>query len=95
RDHRAVTLRDHGTCICHVCPSAKAAAYLHALLCTVPHRDRRCSSQTGQRVMGTQRSHETAYYRCRFAYEYALANKISHPRNILFRERDLVPQLDQ
>lgn len=48
-----------------------------------------------RRVMGTQWSHDMAYYRCRFAYEYALANKINHPRNILFRERDLVPQLDR
>ncbi len=48
-----------------------------------------------QRVMGTQWSHQTAYYRCRFTNEYALANKITHPRNVLFRERDLVPQLDQ
>ncbi|MFF4602689.1 recombinase family protein [Streptomyces sp. NPDC001339] len=48
-----------------------------------------------QRIMGTQWSHETAYYRCRFPLEYALANKIAHPRNILFREQDVVPRLDQ
>ena len=26
------------------------------------------------------------YYRCRFPNEYALANKISHPRNVYLRE---------
>ncbi|GAU65977.1 recombinase [Streptomyces sp. NBRC 110611] len=48
-----------------------------------------------QRVTGTQWSHETAYHRCRLPLEYALANKIAHPRNILFREQDVVPRLDR
>jgi site-specific DNA recombinase len=32
--------------------------------------------------------------RCRYAQEYALANKIDHPRNVYLRERDLVTPLD-
>lgn len=33
--------------------------------------------------------------RCRLAAEYALANKITPPRNILIRESDRVPALDE
>ena len=35
------------------------------------------------------------YYRCRYPQEYALANKVRHPRNVYLRERDLVPALDE
>jgi DNA invertase Pin-like site-specific DNA recombinase len=48
-----------------------------------------------QRRMQGQRSNGEAYYRCRYAQEYALANKIDHPRNVYLRERDLVTPLDQ
>jgi site-specific DNA recombinase len=46
------------------------------------------------RKMQASRANGYVYYRCRFATEYALANKISHPRNILIREAELVPALD-
>lgn len=39
-------------------------------------------------------ANETAYYRCRFPAEYALANKVSHPLNVFIRERELLPELD-
>ncbi len=29
---------------------------------------------------------QAPYYRCRFAAEYALANKVDHPRNVYLRE---------
>ncbi len=48
-----------------------------------------------ERKMGSQWSHEEAYYRCRYPEEYALANKIGHPRNVLFREADVIPHLDR
>jgi site-specific DNA recombinase len=35
------------------------------------------------------------YYRCRFPQEYALANKIMHPRNVYVREDVVVPKLDR
>ena len=35
-----------------------------------------------------------AYYRCRFPAEYAIVNKISHPRNVFVREYEVVPALD-
>jgi len=35
------------------------------------------------------------YYRCRFPQEYALANKITHPRNVYLREDVIVPRLDR
>ncbi len=47
-----------------------------------------------ERRMQGQRSNGEAYYRCRYAQEYALANKIDHPRNVYLRERDLVTPLD-
>ena len=47
------------------------------------------------RKMQASRANGYVYYRCRFAAEYALANKISHPRNILIREAELVPALDR
>jgi site-specific DNA recombinase len=46
------------------------------------------------RRMQGQRSNGEAYYRCRYAQEYALANKIDHPRNVYLRERDIVGSLD-
>jgi hypothetical protein len=46
------------------------------------------------RKMQSHQSNGEAYYRCRYAQEYALANKIHHPRNIYLRERDLVGPLD-
>jgi site-specific DNA recombinase len=46
------------------------------------------------RKMQAHWANEIAYYRCRFHAEYALANKISHPRNIFVRERDVLPALD-
>lgn len=44
----------------------------------------RCSTQ----------AHQTAYYRCRYPNEYALANHVQHPRNVYVAERDIVPALD-
>lgn len=46
------------------------------------------------RRMQGQWSHEEAYYRCRFPEEYALANRVHHPRNVYVREADVVPVLD-
>jgi hypothetical protein len=45
--------------------------------------------------MQGQHSHGVAYYRCRFPQEYALANKINHPRNVIMREEGLIDPLDQ
>jgi site-specific DNA recombinase len=39
-------------------------------------------------------NNNAAYYRCRFAAEYAVANQIAHPRNVFVRERDVLPALD-
>jgi site-specific DNA recombinase len=46
------------------------------------------------RKMQGQRSHGENYYRCRYPQEYALANKVDHPRNVYLRELDLVDPLD-
>ncbi|MFJ6217138.1 hypothetical protein ACIQGZ_27970 [Streptomyces sp. NPDC092296] len=39
-------------------------------------------------------SHDEPYYRCRIPGEYALANRIQHPRNVYLREADVIPPLD-
>jgi hypothetical protein len=46
------------------------------------------------RKMQGQHSHGTAYYRCRFPQEYALANNVDHPRNVIMREEALIAPLD-
>jgi site-specific DNA recombinase len=37
---------------------------------------------------------DTAYYRCRYPDEYALANHLAHPRNVLLHEAQIIPTLD-
>lgn len=39
-------------------------------------------------------SHDQAYYRCRYPQEYALANRIGHPRNVYLRESWVLSPLD-
>jgi hypothetical protein len=39
-----------------------------------------------QRRMQGQWINQASYYRCRFPAEYALANKVDHPRNVYIRE---------
>ncbi|WP_368860582.1 recombinase family protein [Streptomyces sp. RK75] len=46
------------------------------------------------RTMQGHWSHHQAYYRCRFPEQYALANRISHPRNVYLREAWLIRPLD-
>jgi site-specific DNA recombinase len=47
-----------------------------------------------QRRMQGQYAHGVAYYRCRFPQEYALANKVEHPRNVYIREDSVIEPLD-
>ncbi|WP_280665100.1 MULTISPECIES: recombinase family protein [unclassified Kitasatospora] len=46
------------------------------------------------RKMESHWAHDEAYYRCRFPEQYALANRIEHPRNVYLRERDILGPLD-
>jgi len=39
-------------------------------------------------------ANQMPYHRCRFPAEYALANKIDHPRNVFVREGEIPPGLD-
>jgi hypothetical protein len=36
--------------------------------------------------MQGQHSHDVAYYRCRYPSDYALANRVDHPKNVIMRE---------
>jgi site-specific DNA recombinase len=66
-----------------------------------PHRGRRQYVFRGgvhcgicHRRMEGSWNNDEAYYRCRFPQEYALANRVEHPRNVYLREADLLPRLD-
>jgi site-specific DNA recombinase len=48
-----------------------------------------------ERRMQGEWNHDAAYYRCRFPNEYALANKINHPRNVYLREDAITPALER
>ena len=39
-------------------------------------------------------ANEAPYYRCRFPSEYALANKVGHPRNVTLRQDAILRPLD-
>jgi site-specific DNA recombinase len=39
-------------------------------------------------------NHAAAHYRCRYPAEYALANKVDHPKTVYVREDVIVPRLD-
>ena len=39
-------------------------------------------------------NNDQAYYRCRYPAEYALANKVAHPKNVYLREADVLADVD-
>ena len=47
----------------------------------------------GRRMQG-QHSRNVAYYRCRYAKEYAIANKVNHPMDVFLREDALIDPID-
>lgn len=53
----------------------------------------RCAT-CGRRMQGTW-AHSAARYRCRFPSEYALANKVDHPKAVYVPESAIVPKLDR
>uniref|UniRef100_UPI000E3D9417 recombinase family protein n=1 Tax=Allorhizocola rhizosphaerae TaxID=1872709 RepID=UPI000E3D9417 len=48
-----------------------------------------------QRRMQGQHSHDVAYYRCRYPSDYALANRVDHPKNVIMREDLAIEPIDQ
>ena len=46
------------------------------------------------RKMQAQHNRDRAFYRCRYAQEYALANHVNHPLNVYVKEADVLPALD-
>jgi site-specific DNA recombinase len=46
------------------------------------------------RRMGGKFNNGHAYYLCRFPAEYALANKVDHPKNVYLREADVLGRVD-
>ena len=68
------------------------------------HKQHRCSRAyalrgvmlcglCGRRMSGKW-NNDQAYYLCRFPAEYALANKVDHPKNVYLREADVLGHLD-
>ncbi|WP_091237223.1 recombinase family protein [Micromonospora matsumotoense] len=49
---------------------------------------------TCDRRMQGQHSHGVAYYRCRYPAEYALANRVDHPKNAIMREDLVIGHID-
>jgi len=47
-----------------------------------------------QRRMQGNWNNGQAYYRCRYPAEYALANRIGHPKTVYIQEAEIVPALD-
>ncbi|MFI0425093.1 recombinase family protein [Spongiactinospora sp. 9N601] len=47
------------------------------------------------RRMQGEWTNDQPYYRCRFPQEYALANRVTHPRNVYLREIDIAPKLEK
>jgi hypothetical protein len=46
------------------------------------------------RRMGGKWNHDRAYYLCRFPAEYALANRVSHSKNVYLQEADVLGPVD-
>ena len=46
------------------------------------------------RKMSAQRNNDQVYYRCRFPAEYALANRVDHPKTVYVREADVLGHVD-
>jgi site-specific DNA recombinase len=66
-----------------------------------PHRSRHDYAFKGlvwcgscERRMQGHWANDQCYYRCRYPNEYALANKIDHPRNVYLREAAILDPLD-
>jgi site-specific DNA recombinase len=47
----------------------------------------------GRRMSGKW-NNDQAYYLCRYPVEYALANRITHPKNVYLREADVLGHVD-
>jgi site-specific DNA recombinase len=66
-----------------------------------PHRRPRVYALRGvllcgrcDRRMTGNWNNDQAYYRCRFPSEYALANRVDHPKTVYLREADIINHLD-
>ncbi|WP_026208075.1 recombinase family protein [Catelliglobosispora koreensis] len=47
----------------------------------------------GRKMQGLH-AHDIKYYRCRYPAEYARANRVDHPKNIILREDAIEPAID-
>ncbi len=54
-----------------------------------------CSGGLCGRKMSGKWNNDQAYYRCRYPAEYALANRVSHPKNVYLKECDVLGHVDE
>ncbi|HEX3842651.1 MAG TPA: recombinase family protein [Acidimicrobiales bacterium] len=81
---------------------AQMAVHAHRHTTKKSRAGRRCYSLSGilmcgacgRRMQGNW-NHDLAHYRCRFPSEYALANKVDHPKTAYVKESAIVPELDR
>ncbi len=81
---------------------ALVAGRAHTPAAHKPHRAKRPYALRGcvwcglcGRRMQSHWARDTAYYRCRFPNDYALANHVQHPLNVNLRENLVVGQVDK
>jgi site-specific DNA recombinase len=81
---------------------AQMAAHAHRPTSRKAPRNRRCYPLSGlvrcglcgRRMQGNP-NHGLNHYRCVFSAEYALANKVDHPRAVYVKESAIMPELDR
>jgi len=64
-------------------PTSQPFALHGLVVCALCHRKMQGSANHGR-----------AHYRCRYPNEYAIANKLDHPRNVYVREDQILGPLD-
>jgi site-specific DNA recombinase len=64
-------------------PTRRSYAYRGVLFCGYCER----------RMQGNWNNNQ-AYYRCRFPAEYALANRVDHPKTVYLREAEIIEEVD-
>ena len=95
--HEALVSSENFTAV-----QAQMAAHAHRPTSRKAPRNRRCYPLSGlvkcglcgRRMQGNP-NHGFNHYRCVFSAEYALANKIDHPKSVYVKESAIMPELDR
>jgi site-specific DNA recombinase len=95
--HEAIVSSEDFTAV-----QAEMAAHAHRPTNRKARATRRCYVLSGlvrcalcNRLMHGNPNHGLNHYRCTFTSEYAIANKIDHPKAVYIKESAMVPRLDE